>query len=202
MSDTSQPPSLDWERKFRDSDTPWERPGLHPAVAVWQDMLTEKPRTRIIIPGCGRAPELVHFAGLGLDVTGADLSETAIRYQQDSLDRAGLAARLELGDVLDFRPDSPVDFVWEQTFLCAIHPHLRTRYETALHDWLKPGGHLLALFMQKDERGGPPFGCSLDAMRELFPEDRWRWPAEAEFRPHPHPSLNGKPELAGVLTRL
>ena len=201
MSDTSPPPSLDWERKFRDSETPWERPGLHPAVAVWQDRLVQSPGASVIIPGCGRAPELVHFAGLGLDVTGADLSETASGFQRDALARAGVTATLELGDVLAFRPDRPVDFVWEQTFLCAIHPHLRERYETALHDWLKPGGSLLALFMQKDERGGPPYGCSLDAMRTLFPEERWHWPAEADFQPHPHPSLNGTPELAGILTR-
>lgn len=201
MSDTSPPPSLDWERKFRDSDTPWERPGLHPAVDDWAPLLTASPGASLIIPGCGRAPELLHFARLGLDVTGADLSETAIRYQHDALAAASVSARLELGDVLAYRPADPVDFVYEQTFMCAIHPRLRESYEEALRAWLRPGGRLLALFMQKDDRGGPPYGCSLNAMRALFDPKHWDWPEYQEFRPHPHPSLNGKPELAGCIRR-
>ena len=78
---------------------------------------------------------------------------------------------------------------------------MRETYEAALIRWLKPGGRLLALFMQKAERGGPPYGCSLEAMRALFPDTRWIWPADESFVPCPHPSLNGKPELAGILTR-
>lgn len=201
MSDTQPPHGLDWEQKFRDRETPWERPGLHPALADWDMLLRAQPGARVIVPGCGRAPELVHLASLGLDVTAADLSETAIAWQTAQLEEHGQSAHLHLGDVLAYRPPQAVDFVYEQTFLCAIHPRLREDYETALCEWLKPGGALLALFMQKDEPGGPPYGCSLAAMRDLFPAARWHWPDEHSFKPHPHPSLNGKPELAGILRR-
>lgn len=94
-----------------------------------------------------------------------------------------------------------MDLVYEQTFLCAIPPRLREDYERTVHAWLKPGGRLLALFMQKDKRGGPPYGCALDAMHALFPPERWAWPADDDFTAWPHPSLNGKPELGGMLER-
>ncbi|MHA6288716.1 methyltransferase domain-containing protein [Maricaulis sp. CAU 1757] len=193
--------ALDWEARFRAGDAPWERPGLHPALRQWRETGRLKPGARIIVPGCGRAPEVEAYARLGLKVTGADLSTTALAWQAERLAAAGLEAELVEGDVLAYRPGAPFDLVHEQTFLCAIPPRLRADYEAAVHAWLKPGGALLALFMQKEERGGPPYGCAPEAMRDLFPEARWRWPEEGELVAYPHPSLGGKPELGGVLLR-
>ena len=112
-----------------------------------------------------------------------------------------MSLQLPRDDGLAWRPPVPFDLLWEQTFLCAIHPHDRARYEQTAHAVLKPGARLIALFMQKDEPGGPPYGCSLEAMRALFPAERWIWPGDEAFTPFPHPSLNGKPELGGILVR-
>jgi len=56
-------------------------------------------------------------------------------------------------------------------------------YAAQLHAWLRPGGRLLALFMQarKDSAAegfieGPPYHCDINAMRALFREPDWRWP--------------------------
>lgn len=193
--------AFDWDARFRGGETPWERQGLHPGAADWITAGFFPSGASVVVPGCGRSAELLHFALSGLRVTGADLSPTAIAWQRDRLATAGTHARLIVGDVLAWRPREAVDLVYEQTFLCAIPPRLRQDYEQALADWLKPGGRLLALFMQKEERGGPPYGCSLAAMRLLFPESRWLWPEDEDFIPYPHPSLNGKPELGGVLVR-
>ena len=201
MTEQTERSGLDWETRFAADDTPWERPGLHPAMLAWAEAGALEPGMRIIIPGCGRSPELAFLAAHGLDVTGADLSSTALAFQRQALDKAGLDATLLEGDVLAHRPATPYDRVYEQTFLCAIPPRLRVDYERLLCEWLKPGGHLLALFMQKDEPGGPPYGCALPAMHELFPADRWVWPPDNSFVECPHPSLGAKAELAGVLVR-
>ncbi|WP_417486938.1 methyltransferase domain-containing protein [Maricaulis sp.] len=193
--------AFDWETRFIDDDTPWERGGLHPAFKAWRDQAAFATGERVLIPGCGRSPELLALAQAGLTVTGADLSATAISWQREVLREANQSADLVTGDVLDWAPDQPLDLVYEQTFLCAIHPRLRTRYEQALSRWLRSGGRLYALFMQKPERGGPPFDCSLDAMRILFPAERWVWPDDGEIRVWPHPQLNDKAELGAVLTR-
>lgn len=201
MAEETERSSFDWETRFAANQTPWERPGLHPAMLAWVEAGALAPGLRVIIPGCGRSPELGYLAAQGLDVTGADLSPTALAFQRQKLDAASLNATLLQGDVLAHRPDAPYDRVYEQTFLCAIPPRLRDDYESALYDWLKPGGQLLALFMQKDAPGGPPYGCALPAMRELFPAERWVWPADSDFVAWPHPSLGGKAELAGILVR-
>ena len=102
---------------------------------------------------------------------------------------------------LSWRPDAPFDRLYEQTFLCAIHPRDREAYAQMAFEVLKPGGQLLVLFMQKDERGGPPYGCSIPAMKTLFSEARWIWPEAESLTLFPHPRLNDKAELASVLTR-
>lgn len=200
MTETSDRSPMDWEQRFRDDTTPWERQGLHPAFVDWREAGAFADLTTVIVPGCGRSTELRGFAALGKSAIGADLSATALAWQKAALDTAGLSAELIEADILLWRPDAPLDAVYEQTFLCAIPPRLRGEYEQAVHDWLRPGGKLFALFMQKEELGGPPYGCSIPAMRDLFPEARWAWP-ESEPAAYPHPSLSGKPELAMILTR-
>ena len=191
---------MDWDQRFRDDTTPWERPSLHPAFEDWHAKGGFVGIERVIVPGCGRSPELNAFAALGKSAIGADLSATALDWQRQNLADDGLKAELVEGDVLPWRPDAPLDGVYEQTFLCAIPPRLREEYEQTIHDWLKPGGKLFALFMQKDEAGGPPYGCPIPVMRKLFPDTRWDWPT-GELTAYPHPSLSGKPELAVILTR-
>ena len=191
---------MDWEARFATDDTPWERPGVHPAFIAWRDAGEFNLGERVIIPGCGRSPELSVFAASGLAATGADLSATALVHQRHVLEAAGLEAELIEGDVLTQRFERPFDLVYEQTFLCAIPPRLREEYEAALRAWLRPGGRFYALFMQKEERGGPPYGCDLEAMRTLFPDEAWIWPGD-EPRAWPHPALNGKAELGAILRR-
>ena len=192
---------MDWEQKFKEDYAPWERGSLHPAVSDWGAQGVFKAGLQILVPGCGRSPEVAHFARLGLNVTALDLSATAIAWQREQLAKQGLSATLVEGDGLQWQGSGSLDLFYEQTFLCAISPKLRQTYEKRAHDWLKPDGRLLALFMQKDELGGPPYGCSLDAMQSLFTADRWAWPGDENFTPYPHPSLNGKPELGGILVR-
>jgi len=191
---------MDWDARFRADDAPWERKVLHPAFAHWHGLGLLEAGKLIYVPGCGRGEEPLALAKAGLNVTAIDLSPTAIDWQRARLLDAGLTAHLDAGDALAFRPDTPFDLYWEQTFLCAIPPKLREAYEAAAYAQLRPGGVLLALFMQKEERGGPPYGCALPAMRELFPDARWRWP-EVEPTAFPHPGLNAKAELGVALVR-
>jgi len=191
---------FDWETRFANDDTPWERGALHPAFEDWRAQGLFRTGASVVVPGCGRALEPEAFARLGLHVTGLDVSERAIAWQRRRFAKAGLTGRFRVADALTWRPDDPFDLYYEQTFLCAIAPRLRREYEQAAFEQLKPGGRLLALFMQKDERGGPPYGCDLDAMRALFSDARWQWP-DTPLPAYPHPSLGDKAERAAVLVR-
>ena len=191
---------FDWETRFANDDTPWERGAVHPAFEYWRGQGHFEAGLRVFVPGCGRSAEPEAFARLGLHVTGMDVAQSAIAWQEKRFAEAGLSGTFLEENALTWHPETPFDLFYEQTFLCAIHPHQREAYERAAYDQIRPGGKLLALFMQKEERGGPPYGCDLAAMHELFAPQRWDWP-DGELPAFPHPRLGDKAERGAVLVR-
>jgi SAM-dependent methyltransferase len=149
---------------------------------------------------------VAELAGHGFDVVAIDHAEAACRRTSGRLAAAGVRAQVVLADVLTWRPERPLDAVYEQTCLCALHPSLWRRYESSLAAWLRPAGRLHALFAQRPrpaavEEGlieGPAYHCDINAMRMLFDESRWLWPAPPYDRV-PHPS--GSHELGMVIER-
>ena len=64
-----------------------------------------------------------------------------------------------------------------------LHPAQWRAYADQLHAWLRPQGRSQALFMQALRKSsaqgrieGPPCHCDINAMRALFPVQRWDWP--------------------------
>ncbi|HKI61140.1 MAG TPA: methyltransferase domain-containing protein [Mariprofundaceae bacterium] len=187
----------DWEQRYQQGETGWDRGTASPAIEHWLSAVLKAP-ARVLIPGCGRGHEAVFLASHGFDVTGIDIATSAVLHLEEQLAAEGLKAEVILGDLFAYQPDKPFDVVYEQTCLCAIQPHERPAYEAKLHSWLKPGGHLLALFMQTGADGGPPFHSDLLAMHKLFPDERWQWLTEEPlFVPH----RNGRFELGYQLIR-
>ena len=171
-----------WEDKYHAGETGWDRGGASPALTAWLDEL--KP-CRILIPGCGRGHEVIELARRGFAVTGIDIATPAIEHLQTELAREGLTATLIHGDLFEAEL-SPFDAIYEQTCLCAMPPARWPDYEQWLFHHLRPGGVLLAQFMQTGAEGGPPFHCELSEMKTLFDAPRWQWPESAgETVPHP-----------------
>ncbi len=171
----------EWEMRYRRGDTGWDRGDVTPALLHWLDD-GALANGSVLVPGCGRGYEVVALARLGFDVIAIDIAPSAVAALNRQLDDAGVSATVICGDLFDYQPSAPVDAVFEQTCLCAIEPGQREAYQEALHRWLKPGGTLLALFMQTDAPDGPPFHCDLQQMRLLFDSERWQWPQELPFR--------------------
>lgn len=194
-------PASTWEERYQAGKPGWERDQLNAALIHWLGTGALTPPARVLVPGCGRSPEALHLAQQGFTVTGIDFAPSAIAGQEQAL--AKLDPKPEANflktDLFAFHPDHPVDAVYEQTCLCALNPHLRSRYEAQVHQWLKPGGKLLILFMQTGVWGGPPYDCPMEAMRAIFPEDRWEWPHSEAFASE---HTNGKVELGYILTRI
>lgn len=190
-----------WQTKFDAKDTPWDRGATSPQLLQW---LPSIGRAQIVVPGCGSGYDVETLARAGCEVFGIDYTAAAVERARARV-KEFKNARVVEADVLTWRPPSPVDAVFEQTCLCALHPdHWRT-YADNLHAWLKPGGKLYAQLMQAERPGareglveGPPYHCDVNAMRALFPAERWQWPKppyEKIARPGPYH------ELAVILTR-
>jgi methyl halide transferase len=191
--------SVNWETRYREGATGWERPGLNPAFISWREHGQLTP-CRILVPGAGRSVEPLALAEAGFDVTVIDAAPSAAAVQKARV--AGLHVQHEQvvnADLFAWEPPAPFDAIYDQTCLCALAPSLWPEYEARLHRWLRAGGRLFVLFMQTGHDTGPPFHCDLGKMRALFAPERWAWPAALPERA-PHPS--GYSEQPAVLDRL
>jgi len=56
--------------------------------------------TRVVEVGCGDGKTLVALAGMGLDIVGIDISRVALDLSKEALLKAGLKAKLMLGDAV------------------------------------------------------------------------------------------------------
>jgi len=190
--------AVDWETRYREGATGWERPGLNPALLAWRESGELSP-CRILVPGGGRSAEPLVLAEASFDVTVVDAAPSAVAAQQERFTHLHVRARAELADLFTWQPASPFDAVYDQTCLCALPPRLWADYAARLHAWLRPDGQLFVLFMQTGESGGPPFHCDVGAMRRLFAAPAWRWPDRLAVRVE---LPSGRSEQPAILTRV
>jgi len=205
MGQPQGPDERYWQERFERGEMGWDRGEASPQLLRWLSEGSLQP-CRILVPGCGQGWEVVELAARGFDVLAVDLTVDACDRVWRRLAERGLRATVVQADVLAFMPDRPVDAVYEQTCLCALHPRHWRPYADRVRDWLRDGGTLHALFMQaarpetasRGEVLGPPYHCDMNAMLALFPPDRWTWPAPP-YLAVPHP--RGWHELAVSLRR-
>lgn len=195
-----------WQERFATHTTPWDRGAASPQLDTWIAQGLFARGARVAVPGCGVGHELPALAAAGCRVSAIDYTAAAVQAARERLDAAGVrAVEVIQADVLAWQPDAPLDAVYEQTCLCALYPDHWRDYADRLHRWLRPGATLAALFMQARREGaglgrieGPPYHCDINAMRALFAQPHWQWPAPP-YAQVPHPS--GLSELAVVLVR-
>ncbi len=175
----------EWEKRYRAQKTGWDRGQASPALQHWlQQGLV--PAGRVLVPGCGHGHEVAELIRAGCEVTAVDIAAQPVMRLKAQLSALGLSADVVQADLLHWQPAEPFDVIYEQTCLCAIEPDYWTDYEQRLASWLLPGSHLLALFMQTGQAGGPPYDCPVPDMRTLFDPARWQWPNEPALEvPHP-----------------
>lgn len=190
----------DWEAKYRENSTRWEREQINPALSYW---LKERHLSagKILIPGCGRSPEPFLLSELGFDVTGLDFAPSAIKHQNKIKSTHARADKLNFWqvDVLSWQAPTLFDAIYEQTCLCALHPDQMASYIEQIYTWLRPGGELFALFMQTGEADGPPYHCDLEQMGVLFGSDKWQWLEHGQITSE---HKNNKVELGRILRRI
>lgn len=188
----------DWEQRYHEGKTGWDRGEASPALAQW--MQTKQiPQAEVLVPGCGNGHEIADLVRYGCHVTAVDIALPPIERLNTQLTALNLTANVVHADLLHWQPQQTFDAVYEQTCLCALNPTEWQEYEQRLFNWIKPGGKLFALFMQTGKEGGPPFDCPIIDMRSLFDSQRWRWSDNPDLDvPHP----NGYIEHGFVLERI
>ncbi len=157
-----------WEERYRAGQTPWEFPGVPPALARFLATNPAAPGDTVLVPGCGSGQELAAFAAAGYAVTAVDFSATALARARARLP-AGTAAMLHCADFFTCAlPAAGFTLVYERTFVCALDPARWAAVAARISALLRPGGRWVGLFYEGPKEDGPPFGWDRGEADELL----------------------------------
>ena len=144
----------------------------------------ERAGMSALIPGCGRAYDALALADHGFEtVVAIDLSPAACVAARNEIASGATAMTRQRVDVRCgdfFQLEEKHDFIWDNTFLCALEPESRERWAQQMRSLLAPGGILITcVFPIGDREGGPPYAMSVsrvDADEHVCPHQlRVRW---------------------------
>ncbi|HYD79239.1 MAG TPA: methyltransferase domain-containing protein [Paucimonas sp.] len=153
-----------WSERFEQRFTPWDKGGVPQAL---REFVARNPAPRsALIPGCGSGYELAYLSEAGWDAIAIDFSPAAVAAARKTV--GCWAERVLEADFFAFEPPRPLDFIYEQAFLCALPPDWRPRIARRWAELLAPGGLLSGFFYFDDKPGGPPFGIGRAELERLL----------------------------------
>lgn len=155
-----------WNERYITQQTGWDLSVASPPLKAYIDQLEDKS-IDILIPGCGNAYEAEYLLEQGFkSITLIDLSTHLVDNLRKKFKNHPEIRVIE-GDFFDH--EDRYDLILEQTFFCAIDPHLRGSYCQHCHSLLKPDGKVAGLLFNRNfEQSGPPHGGSLQEYISLF----------------------------------
>lgn len=174
----------DWLGRWEQGRIGWHEPlGNSGLRRNWSGVA---PGSRVLVPLCGKAVDMLWFAEQGHDVTGVEISKTAIEAffseQQIRYDFARSGAidvyrarertiTLYCGDFFAFHAQ-PFDALYDRGALVALPQNIRPRYVRHVNELLKPDAYRLIVTLEYDQAraNGPPFSVSPDEIHGYWPD--------------------------------
>ena len=172
--------SEDWINRWEEGRTGWHEPdGNQSLRKYWQ--WTGK---RILVPLCGKTPDLLWLEEQGNEVVGVELSEIAVKafFEENDLEFELEEGPLTLyrcntrhlslycGDFFEFQ-DVLFDAHYDRGALIALTKDLRERYATHTSSLLTDDANQLVLTVDYDDSvcEGPPFCVREDELLSYWP---------------------------------
>ena len=140
-----------WESSFIENQTMW---GYEPAdsAILTKDFFLEKNVKDILIPGFGYGRNAKVFMDNGIDVTGIEISKTAIELAREN----GFTNRIFHGSVANMPFDDKLyDGIFCYALIHLLDKHERERFIKDCYDQLKPNGYMIFVTISKE---APMFG--------------------------------------------
>jgi SAM-dependent methyltransferase len=161
---------LYWEERYQIGTDRWDLGQPAPPLIDLLESAAAPPPGKMIVLGSGRGHDALWFASRGFEVMGVDFAPSAIASATTTAQANRLAAQFLQRDIFDLIPEfaHKFDYVLEHTCFCAIALEQRSAYVKLVHDLLRPGGELIALFWAHSRPGGPPFGTNPTEITQLF----------------------------------
>ena len=164
------------------ADIPWNIESPPKALVELVEAGQVQP-CKTIDMGCGAGNYAIYFASVGFDVTGVDISPSAIALAEANAEQKGVTCRFVAADVLGGLPEigDTFDFAYDWSLLHHVFPEHRKQYVEVVHRLLVPAGKYLSVcFSEKGAGFGgtgkqrrTPLGTVLyfsseDELRDLF----------------------------------
>ena len=125
---------------------PWNSETPPPLLVELIDSGKIKPGSALDM-GCGAGNYAVYLASRGFDVTGIDMSPTAVKIAKGNARKKGVKCKFVVGDVTGDLPEikGPFDLIYDWGLLHHIMPPDRPAYIRTIHRLLKTGGLYLSM---------------------------------------------------------
>ncbi|MDT0618979.1 thiopurine S-methyltransferase [Salinisphaera sp. P385] len=168
-----------WHARWSRHEIGFHQPQGNPLLAAYWDDIGVPAGAEVLVPLCGKTPDMAWLAARGHIVTGVELSDTAARdfFAEQALiakteDHAGFVRytagdiRIDVGDFFAW-PDAAFAACggfYDRASLIALPPDMRQRYADTLGSRLPAGsrGLLIGLTYPSGEIDGPPFSVDRD----------------------------------------
>ena len=174
------PMNENWIERWETGKTGWHEPdGNENLKAHWQ-----WSGKRVLVPLCGKTPDLLWLESQGNEVVGVEVSELAVEsfFEENDLEHereAGALTRYRCtslnlticcGDFFEFR-DEPFDAHFDRGALVALTAELRERYAQHASSLLADDARQFIVTLDYDESvcQGPPFFVSPDELSSYWP---------------------------------
>ncbi|MFN8553629.1 MAG: class I SAM-dependent methyltransferase [Candidatus Obscuribacterales bacterium] len=160
----------DWEQRYVESNTPWDSgvPSEH-----LKDFLSDNGISpgRVLELGCGTGTNAIYLAQNGFDVTGVDLSKTAIERARQKSEAVGVNVRFieadatNLGDI-----GQPFPFVFDRGTYHVIRKVNLAGFQKMLESAVAKGGYYLVLAGNANTLAPPEQGPPIVRGSEIVSE--------------------------------
>ena len=168
-----------WLERWQIGRTGWHEPDGNAGLKRHWDI----EGRRVLVPLCGKSPDLLWLEARGNAVTGVELSELAVTafFEENELEFTQSANRYEAverdltlicGDYFEFDEPGSFDALYDRGSLVALPADLRPKYAAHTRRLLSDGAHVFLITVEYDQAqaDGPPFSLSAEEVRSYWPD--------------------------------
>jgi len=159
-----------WEQRYQENTAQWDIGMAAPPLASLLASSEAPIAGKTAVIGCGQGHDAILFAKHDFDTIGFDFAPSAIILGQKLSQTSEISMQFLQRDIFELPQEfaASFDYAIEHTCFCAIRPEQRPDYVNMVRSILKPTGELIALFWAHNRPDGPPFGVTLEEIKDLF----------------------------------